>query len=69
MPEEIRWQKQNPHLYDRAVRCPIHKKMIGKYDGRVGIINTTYYCSKCKREYTFTVEREERIAHNEQRTD
>lgn len=60
MPEEIRWQKQNPYLYDRAVRCPIHKKMIGKYDGRIGIINTTYYCPHCKREYTFTIERDEK---------
>ncbi len=42
----------------REVRCPIHNKLIGKYDARIGIINTTYYCPQCRMEYTFTIKKE-----------
>ncbi len=42
-----------PH--QREVRCPQHKCIIGKYDERSGIVNATYYCTKCKFEYTFTI--------------
>lgn len=49
----------NPDRYKKPVRCPVHNKLIGKYDARFGIINTTYYCPHCKKEYTFTIKREE----------
>lgn len=48
-----------PNPYKRLVKCPVHNKLIGKYDARFGIINTTYYCPHCKKEYTFTIKREE----------
>lgn len=48
-----------PDRFKRPVRCPVHNKLIGKYDARFGIINTTYYCPHCKKEYTFTIKREE----------
>lgn len=41
--------------YQNKVKCPIHGSLIGKYDIRIGIINTTFYCPKCKKEYTFTI--------------
>ena len=41
--------------YQREVRCPVHNCLIGKYDLRVGCINTTYFCPKCGIEYTFTI--------------
>lgn len=49
--------KNKPYmaLNQREVRCPIHSCLIGKYDIRVGCINTTFYCPKCNIEYTFTV--------------
>lgn len=53
-------EKKNNSLYQREVRCPIHKKLLGRYDGRVGLINVTYFCPLCRREYTFTIEREQK---------
>lgn len=47
--------KPNMAVYQREVRCPVHNCLIGKYDERVGVINTTYFCPKCNIEYTFTV--------------
>lgn len=47
--------KPSMAVYQREVRCPIHNCLIGKYDSRVGVINTTYFCPKCNIEYTFTV--------------
>jgi len=44
--------------YQREIRCPVHKKLLGKYDARVGVINVTYYCPLCRQEYTFTLPRE-----------
>lgn len=41
--------------YQRKVKCPVHGCLIGKYDGRIGIVNTTFFCPKCKKEYTFTI--------------
>lgn len=41
--------------FQRVLRCPIHKCQIGKYDVRHGLINATFYCEKCKAEYTFTI--------------
>lgn len=38
----------------KEIRCPIHKKLLGKYDARYGCLNVTYYCPQCKSEYTFT---------------
>ena len=35
--------------YQKKVKCPIHECLIGKYDSRIGITNTTFYCPKCKR--------------------
>lgn len=48
--------KPDMAVNQRNVCCPIHKRLIGKYDCRVGIINTTYYCPTCRIEYTFTIE-------------
>lgn len=39
----------------KELRCPIHNCLIGKYDERVGCVNQTCYCPKCKIEYTFTI--------------
>lgn len=41
--------------YQKNIHCPIDNKILGKYDIRYGVINATYYCKSCKREYTFTV--------------
>lgn len=51
-------RKRGDNQYQREVRCPIHGKLLGKYDGRVGVINVTYYCPLCRREYTFTIKRD-----------
>lgn len=51
-------KKRPDKRYQREVRCPIHNKLLGKYDARVGLINATYYCPLCRREYTFTVKGE-----------
>lgn len=56
MDERKKPQKQ----YQREVRCPIHNKLLGRYDARVGLINVTYYCPQCRQEYTFTIKREEK---------
>jgi hypothetical protein len=40
--------------YQVEVRCPKHQKLLGKYDGRIGCSNVTYFCRLCKQEYTFT---------------
>lgn len=40
--------------YQKEIRCPIHKTVIGKYDERAGLINVAFYCEKCGMEYTFT---------------
>lgn len=45
-------------INQREIRCPVHNRLLGKYDARVGIINVTYFCSLCKQEYTFTIKRE-----------
>lgn len=55
MEERKRQNKQ----HQREVRCPVHGRLLGKYDARSGIINVTYYCPLCRREYTFTVKRED----------
>lgn len=47
--------KPSMAAYQRDIRCPIHNCLIGKYDIRVGCINTTFYCQKCGIEYTFTI--------------
>lgn len=47
--------KSNMAVYQNDVRCPVHNCLIGKYDVRSGVINVTYYCSKCNMEYTFTI--------------
>ena len=48
-------EKPNMQLWQREIRCPIHKCLLGKYDCRIGVINTTYYCHKCGIEYTYTI--------------
>lgn len=45
----------------RDIRCPIHNCLLGKYDARDGLINTTFYCQKCRREYIFTIKKEENL--------
>ncbi len=47
-------QKEN-EIYTRSVRCPVHRAVIGKYDMRNGLIDTKFFCSKCRREYTYTI--------------
>lgn len=39
----------------RDVRCPVCGSLIGRYDARTGLINTVFYCRKCKMEYAFTI--------------
>lgn len=56
-------QKQNP-TFMREIRCPIHNRLIGRYDARDGLINATFYCPKCGREYTFTINRERNLVIN-----
>ena len=56
--EKMQELKKRLKRYERDLRCPIHKKLLGKYDARIGIINATYYCDKCHLEYTFTMARE-----------
>ena len=51
-------KKHNQNQYRREIRCPVHNKLIGKYDARYGIVNVTYYCPKCHKEHTFTRPRE-----------
>lgn len=53
-------KKQTNNQYQREVRCPIHNKLLGKYDARVGVINATYFCPICRREYTFTIKRDQK---------
>lgn len=45
-------------INQREIRCPVHNRLLGTYDARVGIINVTYFCPLCKQEYTFTIKRE-----------
>lgn len=47
--------KPNMVVHQQDLRCPIHNCLIGKYDARIGCINTTFYCQKCGIEYTFTI--------------
>lgn len=61
MDEKKNTQKQNP-VFMREVRCPVHNLLIGRYDARDGLINATFYCPKCGREYTFTIKREQNFA-------
>lgn len=56
MDDETR--KQQKTQYQREIRCPVHNKLLGQYDGRVGVINVTYFCPLCKREYTFTIKKD-----------
>lgn len=44
--------------YQREVCCPVHNRLLGKFDRRKGIINVTYFCPLCKQEYTFTIKGE-----------
>lgn len=53
--------KPNMAVYQREVRCPVHNCLIGKYDLRVGCINTTYFCPKCGIEYTFTIKGKKKL--------
>lgn len=39
----------------RDVRCPVHNCVIGHYDPSDGLINVTFFCPKCRRQYTFTI--------------
>lgn len=39
----------------REVRCPVHNKLIGRYDTRYGVRNVTYWCPRCKAEHCFTI--------------
>lgn len=38
----------------KDIRCPIHGKLLGRYDPQVGAVNVTLFCPTCKKEYTFT---------------
>lgn len=39
----------------KSVKCPVHQSIIGKYDSEYGLINVTFYCPKCKKEYVITI--------------
>ena len=56
MDDETR--KQQKTQYQREIRCPVHNKLLGRYDGHVGVINVTYFFPLCKREYTFTIKKD-----------
>ena len=56
MDDETR--KQQPTQYQREIRCPVHNRLLGRYDARNGVTNVTYYCPICKQEYTFTIKKE-----------
>lgn len=56
--DEIKTPQNQNDAFMREVRCPIHNRLIGKYDARDGLINATFYCPKCGREYTFTIKRD-----------
>ena len=60
---KVRQVKDDPNLskYQREIRCPFHKCLIGKYDARTGVINATHFCPKCKVEYTFTFPAEKKL--------
>lgn len=30
--------------YQREIRCPVHNRLLGRYDARNGVTNVTYYC-------------------------
>lgn len=50
------WVKMEQLIKNQSkVRCPVHGSVIGKYDIRVGLTNATFYCPKCKLEYTYTI--------------
>lgn len=51
---------KNNKPYQHEIRCPVHGKIIGKYDKRDGITNVTYFCPACRKEYTFTIKGEEK---------
>lgn len=38
----------------KDIRCPVHRKLLGRYDPQVGAVNVTLFCPACKKEYTFT---------------
>ncbi len=54
MHEQNKPQKPYNNPYTREIRCPIHNRLIGRYDARHGVRNTTFFCPQCKKEYTFT---------------
>jgi hypothetical protein len=55
MHEQNKPQKPHNNPYGREIRCPIHKRLIGRYDARHGVTNTTFFCPQCGKEYTFTI--------------
>lgn len=54
-------EKRIQKKHQRDIRCPIHNRLIGKYDARVGVINVTYFCPLCKQEYTYTISRDNEL--------
>ncbi len=56
-------QTQNK-AYRREIRCPVHNKLIGRYDARHGVINATFYCPLCRTEYTYTIKKEQKPPEN-----
>jgi hypothetical protein len=53
--------KHEPNLtiYQRELRCPVHKCLLGRYDSRFGAVNLELFCPKCGKKYTFTRQKEE----------
>lgn len=54
MDDRNKQQKPQNDPVVREIRCPIHNRLIGKYDARHGVTNVTFFCPKCGQEYTFT---------------
>lgn len=54
MGKQNKSQKRQAAACIREIHCPIHGRLIGKYDARHGVTNVTFYCPTCKKEYIFT---------------
>ncbi len=48
-------RKHNNASHQREIRCPVHNCLLGRYDARKGVAGVTFFCRKCKREYTITI--------------
>lgn len=54
-------RKRHDNSNQRDIRCPVHNCLLGRYDARKGVAGVTFYCRKCKREYTITIKPTKKI--------